>query len=871
MVFSVQCEVLGTGAYGTCPTLLISVMKKSVMGNEMTAVERLLFNVGENTQRICMDNKIKLRKLSSVFFSRLDADSCLGAPGLIMTLSGFGSATVQFVGPVGTSKFVHASRHFVKRRWPEVTSTEIIGNDKIENSSKRIFVCSGGTEVLAIPLSYEKRVSNGVLKFCSFGSKLCRSSSSDADTFDRVSLAENGEEKEKKEKEEPLLKNENVQLYAYVCRVPFDTSGDFENAAIVLFIDCPSSGVLELVLSSDEIKSVASHENCISLCLTGPSNVLENEKLRLFLQKTDVERAGKRLKLKQVERKRHLVMVNAESMQKRPLYSSFLKRHAMLREMAPCAFDALHVMSKPFTESKNLKNLEKPWKWTIEKNGNVYETVDTDATSIASIDTQKTTPISSIQEMWDKISKLSFRNAQWGKNDLQMAENCFNLFDAQSTFSDRTSQNHSVALQLKRSFQSNNETMDDSSRKRLRTNKDIETNHSDEDNEKIENENENRLTTILSHRRKVLSHRRKAIAERFLHPSQLAVPTRVIFLGTTAATPTKHRNCSSIYVTFTSPPLLPSVRATHSTQQNKSFDENGFLLDCGEGTFGQLLMRFGIKSARRRIENLQFIWISHKHLDHHGGLLRILEIRSRALHYKPLVVIGPHAVGSFLSECSRYFVKCQHVDEVSPRLPYVFVHCQDFNQINHPLRNLILRPDPSNTSHVPYVCNLFSVPVVHCPDSFAASVFISTGQHIVFSGDTRPCREVVNAAKGATLLIHEATFDDDDDGPTHAQKKRHSTVSEAASVAFQSRAERTVLTHFSSKYRLPIIPSSIRNNHLIALAFDMMEIRLPLSSKGRSEQMIEPQMWFPALPLLLPAMEVVLNPEEEEEKEEYCK
>jgi ribonuclease Z len=75
---------------------------------------------------------------------------------------------------------------------------------------------------------------------------------------------------------------------------------------------------------------------------------------------------------------------------------------------------------------------------------------------------------------------------------------------------------------------------------------------------------------------------------------------------------------------------------------------------------------------------------------------------------------------------------------------------------------------------------------------------------VVFSGDTRPCASVVAAARGATLLVHEATFEDELAGDALA--KRHSTLSEALGVARDSGVYRTVLTHFSSRYpKIPVL------------------------------------------------------------------
>jgi ribonuclease Z len=57
------------------------------------------------------------------------------------------------------------------------------------------------------------------------------------------------------------------------------------------------------------------------------------------------------------------------------------------------------------------------------------------------------------------------------------------------------------------------------------------------------------------------------------------------------------------------------------------------------------------------------------------------------------------------------------------------------------------------------------------------------GWRIVYSGDTRPTAQLAAAGAGATLLIHEATFGDDQ--LAYAQAKLHSTVGEALDIARQ--------------------------------------------------------------------------------------
>jgi hypothetical protein len=83
-----------------------------------------------------------------------------------------------------------------------------------------------------------------------------------------------------------------------------------------------------------------------------------------------------------------------------------------------------------------------------------------------------------------------------------------------------------------------------------------------------------------------------------------------------------------------------------------------------------------------------------------------------------------------------------------------------------------------------------SVAVNHCHGAHGLVLEHSQGWKLVYSGDTRPCPALVEAGRGATLLIHEATFDAE--LQRHATAKAHSTLPEALGVAKQMCAYRCV-------------------------------------------------------------------------------
>lgn len=119
--------------------------------------------------------------------------------------------------------------------------------------------------------------------------------------------------------------------------------------------------------------------------------------------------------------------------------------------------------------------------------------------------------------------------------------------------------------------------------------------------------------------------------------------------------------------------------------------------------------------------------------------------------------------------------------------------------------------------------------VPHCDQSFAASLTFSyedTEQQrksfkLTYSGDTIPCKQLVDLGHASTLLIHEATYPDE---MQHlAKKSMHSTVSQAIQQAQQMCAEYTILTHFIGRTEEPFAVHAQLPDR-VGVAFDFMSV-----------------------------------------------
>jgi ribonuclease Z len=105
------------------------------------------------------------------------------------------------------------------------------------------------------------------------------------------------------------------------------------------------------------------------------------------------------------------------------------------------------------------------------------------------------------------------------------------------------------------------------------------------------------------------------------------------------------------------------------------------------------------------------------------------------------------------------------------------------------------------------------------------------GRKVVIAGDTAPTTRVVDAARGADVLVHEATFAEDE--RERAEETLHSTAAQAAGVAREAEVGLLVLTHLSNRYFGPEIADEARAifpETVVPRDFDAVEV--PYAERG---------------------------------------
>lgn len=318
----------------------------------------------------------------------------------------------------------------------------------------------------------------------------------------------------------------------------------------------------------------------------------------------------------------------------------------------------------------------------------------------------------------------------------------------------------------------------------------------------------------------------------------------LVLLGTGSAIPSMYRNVSSTWLSLQPFPCDPRPAVAPWTPEDLAVAVAscagcpGFLFDAGEGTYGQMVRRFGVPGAEMRLLSLRAILVSHMHADHLTGLSRVVLERTRlvrslppgTLPPPPLIIVGPPLVHALLSDARDALRIDPNINsniEPSQDLEWEFVPCE-----------AVLEGAREELTRALGLGHLEAVPVDHTTP--VAYGFVLSGDNnnnnnskninngknfkIVYSGDTRPSELLARRGEGADVLVHEATFEDD--LPHEAVARGHSTISEAAGVAAQMRARALILTHFSQRYpKFPSCGDLKEKAAAIGFGFDMMTVQ----------------------------------------------
>ncbi len=271
-------------------------------------------------------------------------------------------------------------------------------------------------------------------------------------------------------------------------------------------------------------------------------------------------------------------------------------------------------------------------------------------------------------------------------------------------------------------------------------------------------------------------------------------------------------------------------------------DGDRLLFDCGEGTQRQLIRSIGLA-------DLDAIFLTHLHADHWlgiPGLVRTLELRGRE---KALDIYGPSGTVKQLAAVGIASGKTDyelHISELDAgdAIEFDGYEVEAFN-VRH--RGTALgfslseagRPgrfDPQRAEELGITDGKEIAALVagESVGSVSPSQVIGApraGRKIVISGDTAPCEMVEAAASGADVLIHEATFADEDSA--RAAETMHSTARQAADVAAAAGVGMLALTHLSARYPVRKIideAEAVFAETVVPRDFDAIDI--PVAEKG---------------------------------------
>jgi len=298
----------------------------------------------------------------------------------------------------------------------------------------------------------------------------------------------------------------------------------------------------------------------------------------------------------------------------------------------------------------------------------------------------------------------------------------------------------------------------------------------------------------------------------------------IIFLGTGGAIPTPEKNTAAMMV---------------------KYEGRKILFDCGEGTQKQMMIA---KTGVNR--GLNQIFISHFHADHFIGLPGLFQTMNFNGREEDLFVYGPKHTEKFLAlvknmgyckfnfniishelkdgdciECDGYHINAFETDHNVPSLGYIFQENKRPGRFNiNAAISLGLKPGPSYSK-------LVSGEAVEVDGRTILPKMVigppRQGRKIVYAGDTRPCKPLLNEAKNADVVILDGTFDSY--LKDWAEQTRHSTIGESIELGLKAGAKKIILTHMSPRYssNKEKLYSEIKGMRDVIIAEDFLRLDVP--------------------------------------------
>jgi len=269
------------------------------------------------------------------------------------------------------------------------------------------------------------------------------------------------------------------------------------------------------------------------------------------------------------------------------------------------------------------------------------------------------------------------------------------------------------------------------------------------------------------------------------------------------------------------------------------------LFDCAEGTQRQMLR------SNVGLVDLREVFLTHYHADHYLGLPGMLKTFSLRGREVPITIYGPPGLSDLFSSLRRIFGKLTYPYELVELSPGDSIEREDYGLVTFPVAHgvssvgyALVEEDRPGRFDVE-TADALGIPNgpergalqrgepvtlaggrVVTPDEVLGEARPS--RTVVIAGDTAPATSVLEAARGADLLVHEATFLEDERERAH--ETAHSTAQEAAELARDAGVTMLALTHLSNRYFGPDAAREARAvfpETVVPRDFDIIEIPFP--------------------------------------------